>query len=70
MNASAIETEKLARIEAQTRRAWQEYHERVRCLYGDEYLSVEDESWLELQDRLSALEHHRKLLGVRTHEPR
>jgi hypothetical protein len=66
MNASAIQAEKLARIQTQTRRAWQEYHERVRFLRGDEYDSVEDASWLELQDRLSALEHHRRLLDSRT----
>jgi hypothetical protein len=70
VNASAIEIEKLARIEAQTRRAWQEYHERVRFLHGDEYIAAEDASWLELQDRLSALEQHRRLLHARLREHR
>jgi hypothetical protein len=66
MNASAIQAEKLARIEAETRRAWEEYHERIRFLQGKEYDSVEDASWLELQDRLSALERHRRLLSERS----
>jgi hypothetical protein len=62
MTASATDADKLDRLEAETRRAWSAYRERLRELTGEEYDNVEDESWAELQTRLRALERRRAVL--------
>lgn len=62
MNAIATDAEKLAELDDDTRRAWGSYSERIRKLSGDEYASAEDESWTELQTRLSALARRRRRL--------
>jgi hypothetical protein len=68
MNASAIHAEKLARLDAETRNAWETYRERIQALEGDEYDSVEDESWVELQERLRRVERRRRVLITRERE--
>jgi cell division septum initiation protein DivIVA len=62
MTASATDADKLARLDAEARRAWSAYRERIRELSGEEYDHVEDESWAELQARLNALERRRAVL--------
>jgi hypothetical protein len=58
----AADKEKLRELDADMRRAWGEYTERVRDLAGEEYERVEHESWEQLQHELTELEHRRRSL--------
>jgi hypothetical protein len=42
-------------VEAETRRAWDAYADRVAGLEGEEYDRVEQEAWAVLQDTLDEL---------------
>jgi hypothetical protein len=58
--------ETLRELDADTRRAWDHYSERVRELSGNEYERVETESWTELQAELQRLEERREALRTAT----
>ena len=62
MTAVAHDDEKLRELDADTRRAWSAYSQRLRELSGDEYERAEDESWEELQSELRRLERRRRTL--------
>jgi hypothetical protein len=56
-------TDKLNEIDADIRRAWQEYHEYLHALTGQEYADAEPEAWELLQDELQDIEHRRAILS-------
>jgi hypothetical protein len=58
----AHDADKLHELDADTRRAWSAYSDRLRELSGEEYEHAEDESWEELQTELSRLERRRRTL--------
>jgi hypothetical protein len=58
----AHDADKLRELDADTRRAWSAYSDRLRELSGEEYEHAEDESWEELQIELSRLERRRRTL--------
>jgi len=58
----AHDADKLRELDADTRRAWSAYRDRLRELSGQEYEHAEDESWEELQTELSRLERRRRTL--------
>lgn len=62
----APEFEHLQELDAETRRAWSAYMERLRRLSGPEYERIEDESWDELQAELRRLEGERESLAARS----
>ena len=64
MTAIAHDAEELRVLDAGTRLAWKIYCDRVRDLRGEEYESVEEESWAELQSELRRLERRRQSLNV------
>ena len=45
MTTIAPDDERLRELDADTRRAWSEYSERLRDLTGEEYERAEHESW-------------------------
>ena len=63
MTIIAADDDRLRELDADTRRAWGDYSERVRDLTGDEYERTEHESWEQLQRELSSLERRRRSLG-------
>ncbi len=63
MTTIAADDDKLRELDADTRRAWGDYSERVRDLTGDEYERAEHESWEQLQRELRSLERQRRSLG-------
>ncbi len=62
MTTIAPDAIKLRALDAETRRAWTAYSERVRELTGEEYSVVEDASWTELQEELTRLADQRRTL--------
>jgi hypothetical protein len=58
----AADNDKLRELDADTRRAWDAYTERLRELTGDEYERVEHEAWELLQSELESLERQRQQL--------
>jgi len=62
----AADDERLRELDADMRRAWGDYSERVRELTGAEYERVEHESWEQLQLELSELERERAALAEPT----
>lgn len=60
---TTIAADKLRELDADTRRAWGEYTDRVRDLTGEEYERAEHESWEQLQRELDALDERRRTLG-------
>jgi hypothetical protein len=64
VTAIASDRDGLNELDAQTRRAWTAYSERLRDLTGDEYEHAERESWAKLQSELRGLEHRRQSLNV------
>jgi hypothetical protein len=58
----AHDADKLRELDADTRRAWSAYSDRLRDLSGEEYEHAEGESWGELQTELSRLERRRRTL--------
>jgi len=55
-------TTKLHAIDADITRAWQEYHEYLHDLAGQEYSDAEPEAWELLQEELRDIEHRRLIL--------
>ena len=62
MTACAHDAEKARELDADTRRAWSAYSERLRGLTGEEYERAEQESWITLQGELRRLERRRRTL--------
>ncbi|HUO74147.1 MAG TPA: hypothetical protein VMU39_25465 [Solirubrobacteraceae bacterium] len=62
MTAFAHDAEKARELDADTRRAWSAYSERLRGLTGEEYERAEQESWITLQGELRRLERRRRTL--------
>jgi hypothetical protein len=60
---TAPDPNKLRELDEDTRRAWNEYRERIQALTGEEYEQAESESWKALQVDLRRLERRRRLLG-------
>lgn len=63
MTITAPDANKLRELEEDTRRAWNEYRERIHTLSGDEYEQAETASWTILQSELRRLERRRRLLS-------
>lgn len=63
MTITAPDPIKLRELEEETRRAWNEYRDRIQMLTGDEYELAETESWTILQSELRRLERRRRLLS-------
>lgn len=66
MTTIAADDERLRELDADTRRAWGDYSERLRELTGDEYERAEHESWEQLQAELHQLEQERAALAGST----
>jgi hypothetical protein len=62
-------TDKLNEIDANIRRAWQEYHEYLHDLTGQAYVDAEPEAWELLQEELHDIEHRRAILSGAVPEP-
>jgi hypothetical protein len=58
----AHDSEKLRELDADTRRAWSTYSERLRELGGEEYELAEGECWADLQTELRRVERRRRIL--------
>lgn len=63
MSTMIAGTEKLNEIDVEIRRAWQEYHEYLHDLTGQDYADAEPEAWELLQDELHDIEHRRAILS-------
>ena len=63
MSTMIAGTDKLNEIDANIRRAWQEYHEYLHDLTGQDYADAEPEAWELLQDELQDIEHRRAILN-------
>jgi hypothetical protein len=63
MTAVAHNAERARELDADTRRAWSRYTERLRDLTGDEYEQAEQDSWSKLQSELRTLERRRRTLN-------
>ena len=63
MTTIAADNARLRELDADTRRAWSEYTERLRDLIGPEYERAEHDSWEHLQGELRELERERATLG-------
>jgi hypothetical protein len=50
-------------LDADTKRAWSAYSERLRDLTGEAYERAEEDSWSELQGELRRLDRRRRTLG-------
>ena len=59
-----VPDEKARELDADTRRAWSAYSERLRELHGEEYERMERESWEQLQRELRTLERRRRSLSA------
>lgn len=55
--------DKTREIDADMKRAWSAYSERLRDLSGEEYERAEEDSWSELQGELRRLDRQRRTLG-------
>lgn len=63
MTSTAERNDGLRELDADTRRAWDDYAEALRELAGDEYELAEHDSWERLQEELRGLERRRASLG-------
>lgn len=63
MTITAPDPNKIRELDEDTRRAWNEYRERIQTLTGEEYEQTESESWTILQGELRRLERRRRLLS-------
>ena len=63
MTITAPDPNKLRELEEDTRRAWNEYRNRIQTLTGNEYDEAETESWTILQSELRRLERRRRMLN-------
>ncbi len=68
MTSTAQRDDRLRELDADTRRAWDDYAETLRELTGDEYELAEHDSWERLQDELRGLERRRASLGTESGE--
>jgi hypothetical protein len=66
VTTTAQRNDRLRELDADRRRAWDEYTERLRDLTGDEYEIAEHDSWTRLQDELDGLERRRASLASQT----
>jgi hypothetical protein len=64
----APDTDKLRELDADVRRAWNAYRERLLELSGEDYERTEGESWVVLQNELRRLERRRRLLTIQNPE--
>ena len=55
--------DKTREIDADMKRAWSAYSERLRDLSGEEYERAEEDSWSELQGELRRLDRQRRTLS-------
>lgn len=62
MTSTAQHSEGLRELDEDTRRAWDDYAERLRDLTGDEYELAEHDSWERLQRELRTLARRRASL--------
>jgi hypothetical protein len=62
----AAKNDRLRELDADTRRVWGDYSERLRELTGDEYERAEHDSWEQLQHELRGLERRRSSLCSET----
>jgi hypothetical protein len=53
---------KLHELDEDVRRAWQEYHEYLHDLKGQDYDDAEPEAWELLQEELQDIEGRRRIL--------
>jgi hypothetical protein len=60
----AKDNDRLRELDADTRRAWDDYTTRLRDLTGDEYELAEHDSWERLQEELRGLERRRASLAA------
>jgi hypothetical protein len=60
---TAPDPNKLRELAEDTRRAWNDYRERIQTLAGEEYERAETQSWKVLQGELRRLERRRRLLS-------
>jgi hypothetical protein len=63
VTSTAERNDGLRELDADTRRAWDDYAEPLRELTGDEYEHAEHDSWERLQEELRGLERRRASLG-------
>ena len=63
MTTTAQRNDRLRELDADTRRAWDDYAEALRELSGDEYELAEHDSWERLQEELRTLERQRESLS-------
>lgn len=63
MTTIAQRKDRLRELDADTRRAWDEYVETLRELSGDEYELAEHDSWERLQEELRTVERQRASLS-------
>jgi hypothetical protein len=63
VTAIAPDSDKFRQLDADTRRAWNAYSERLRELSGEEYELAEHESWAKLQTELRRVERRRRSLN-------
>ena len=63
MTTITRESDELRDLDADVRRAWKTYSERLHGLSGTEYEDAESVCWSELQRELRRLERRRKLLS-------
>ncbi|HTW12933.1 MAG TPA: hypothetical protein VME01_09330 [Solirubrobacteraceae bacterium] len=59
---STIAADKLHELDEDIRHAWQEYHEYLHDLRGQEYHDAEPEAWELLQEELQDIEARRRIL--------
>ena len=62
MSTVTAVSEKLHALEEDVRRAWQEYHEYLHDLSGQEYDDAEPEAWELLQEELQDIKDRRVIL--------
>jgi hypothetical protein len=63
VTSTAERNDGLRELDADTRRAWDDYVEALRELTGDEYELAEHDSWERLQQELQGVERRRASLG-------
>jgi hypothetical protein len=68
VTSTAERNDGLRELDADTRRAWDDYVEALRELTGDEYELAEHDSWERLQQELQGVERRRASLGSESDE--
>ena len=62
MSTVTVTAERLREIDTDIRRAWEEYHEYLHDLGGQDYEDAEPEAWDLLQEELRDIDQRRKIL--------